>query len=92
MIYEGLMPFSVELLMEVKVQFSGRRILTYQQRILTLGGRIFFLQGSERYLFSRLGQIMLYVNNQDDAVEFWTEKLGFTVIAEESSSQGREMD
>ena len=31
---------------------------------------------------------MLYVNNQDDAVEFWTEKLGFTVIAEESSSQG----
>ena len=43
-------------------------------------------------MFSRLGQIMLYVNNQDDAVEFWTEKLGFTVIAEESSSQGREMD
>ena len=39
-------------------------------------------------MFSRLGQIMLYVNNQDDAVEFWTEKLGFTVIAEESSSQG----
>lgn len=31
---------------------------------------------------------MLYVNNQDDAVKFWTEKLGFTVIAEENSGQG----
>lgn len=31
---------------------------------------------------------MLYVNNQDEAVKFWTEKLGFTVIGEEDSSQG----
>ncbi|MBD8025616.1 VOC family protein [Ureibacillus sp. Re31] len=35
-----------------------------------------------------LGQVMLYVNNQDEAVKFWTEKLGFTVIGEEDSGQG----
>lgn len=28
---------------------------------------------------------MLYVTNQDDAMKFWTEKLGFIVIAEESN-------
>lgn len=31
---------------------------------------------------------MLYVNNQDDAVDFWTNKLGFIVIAEEDNGQG----
>ena len=31
---------------------------------------------------------MLYVNNQDEAVKFWTEKLGFTVIVEENNNQG----
>ena len=31
---------------------------------------------------------MLYVNNQDNAVKFWTENLGFTVIAEENNDQG----
>ncbi len=39
-------------------------------------------------MFSQVGQIMLYVNNQDEAVKFWTEKLGFTVVAEENSNQG----
>jgi len=39
-------------------------------------------------MFSKVGQIMLYVNNQDEAVEFWTEKLNFTVIAEENNNQG----
>ncbi|GAE32882.1 VOC family protein [Halalkalibacter hemicellulosilyticus] len=39
-------------------------------------------------MFSKIGQIMLYVNNQDKAVNFWTEKLGFTVIAEENNGQG----
>lgn len=39
-------------------------------------------------LFSKVGQIMLYVNDQDAAVKFWTEKLGFTVIAEENNNQG----
>ena len=39
-------------------------------------------------MFSKIGQIMLYVNNQDEAVKFWTEKLGFTVIAEENNNQG----
>lgn len=39
-------------------------------------------------MFSKVGQIMLYVNNQDEAVDFWTGKLGFSVIDEENSGQG----
>lgn len=39
-------------------------------------------------MFTRVGQIMLYVNNQDESVKFWTEKLGFSVIAEEDNKQG----
>ena len=33
-------------------------------------------------VIQRIGQIMLYVNDQDAAVKFWTEKVGFIVIAE----------
>jgi lactoylglutathione lyase len=29
-----------------------------------------------------VGQIMLYVNNQEESVKFWTEKAGFTVLSE----------
>ncbi|MCG7346170.1 VOC family protein [Sporosarcina sp. ACRSL] len=36
----------------------------------------------------KLGQIMLYVNNQDQARDFWTEKVGFQVVAEEDNGQG----
>ncbi len=39
-------------------------------------------------MLSKVGQIMLYVNNQDEAVDFWTEKLSFTVISEENNGQG----
>ncbi|MFD0681920.1 MULTISPECIES: VOC family protein [unclassified Paenibacillus] len=39
-------------------------------------------------MISKVGQIMLYVNNQDEAVEFWTEKVGFSVISEENNGQG----
>ncbi|KKK36407.1 glyoxalase [Mesobacillus campisalis] len=39
-------------------------------------------------MFSKVGQIMLYVHNQDEAVKFWKEKLGFVVISEENSGQG----
>jgi len=39
-------------------------------------------------MISRVGQIMLYVNNQDEAANFWTEKLGFCVISEENNGQG----
>lgn len=31
---------------------------------------------------------MLYVNNQDEAVNFWTKKVGFSVISEEDNGQG----
>ncbi|GIO25492.1 VOC family protein [Ornithinibacillus bavariensis] len=39
-------------------------------------------------MINQVGQIMLYVNNQDAAVTFWTEKVGFHVIAEEDDGQG----
>ncbi|MDM5225220.1 VOC family protein [Cytobacillus sp. NJ13] len=38
-------------------------------------------------MIKQVGQIMLYVNNQDEAVNFWTEKAGFKVIAEEDNGQ-----
>ena len=39
-------------------------------------------------MITKIGQIMLYVNNQDEAVKFWTEKVGFSVISEEDNGQG----
>ncbi|MCM3611665.1 VOC family protein [Planococcus sp. MERTA32b] len=36
-------------------------------------------------MISKLGQVMVYVEDQDKAVKFWTEKAGFTVIADEGS-------
>ncbi|WP_156575182.1 VOC family protein [Bacillus luti] len=39
-------------------------------------------------MINTVGQIMLYVNNQDEVKEFWTEKVGFIVISEEDNGQG----
>ncbi|AZN43754.1 VOC family protein [Paenibacillus albus] len=39
-------------------------------------------------MVNKVGQIMVYVNNQDAAKEFWTEKLGFTVISEMDNGEG----
>ena len=39
-------------------------------------------------MITKIGQIMLYVNNQDESVKFWTEKVGFKVISEEENGQG----
>ncbi|HZG58731.1 VOC family protein [Paenibacillus sp.] len=39
-------------------------------------------------MIGKLGQVMVYVNDQDAARRFWTEKLGFEVIAEEDNGQG----
>jgi lactoylglutathione lyase len=39
-------------------------------------------------MINKLGQVMLYVNDQDAAVEFWTERVGFCVISEEDNGQG----
>ena len=39
-------------------------------------------------MITKIGQIMLYVNNQDEAKKFWTEKIGFSVISEEDNGQG----
>jgi lactoylglutathione lyase len=38
-------------------------------------------------MFGRIGQVMLYVNSQDEAVRFWTEKAGFKVIDEVNNGQ-----
>lgn len=35
-------------------------------------------------MINKIGQIMLYVNNQDEAVDFWTKKVGFSIITEEN--------
>ncbi|GAB0167698.1 hypothetical protein LSPCS325_11350 [Lysinibacillus sp. CTST325] len=39
-------------------------------------------------MINKVGQIMLYVNNQNEARDFWTEKVGFSVISEEDNGQG----
>lgn len=40
-------------------------------------------------MINKIGQVMLYVNNQDESKDFWTEKLGFEVIAEENNDMMR---
>ncbi|MBS4194280.1 VOC family protein [Lederbergia citri] len=39
-------------------------------------------------MINQVGQIMLYVHNQDDSVKFWTEQVGFVVISEADNGQG----
>lgn len=39
-------------------------------------------------MIQRIGQIMLYVNDQDEARQFWTEQAGFHVVAEENNGDG----
>jgi lactoylglutathione lyase len=39
-------------------------------------------------MINNVGQIMLYVNNQDESVKFWTEKMGFILVHEENMDQG----
>jgi len=60
-------------------------VLCYKQVLKTI-----WLGGfeMEKSMISKVGQIMLYVNNQDKAVNFWTEKAGFRVIADENNGQG----
>ena len=40
-------------------------------------------------MIHQIGQVMLYVDNQDAAVKFWTEKIGFVVIQDEESHDMR---
>jgi len=39
-------------------------------------------------MIKKVGQIMLYVNDQDESLKFWTEKAGFTLVAKEDNGQG----
>jgi lactoylglutathione lyase len=40
-------------------------------------------------MINKIGQLMLYVNNQEEAKDFWTEKLGFEVILDETNGPMR---
>ncbi|MGY3187548.1 VOC family protein [Lysinibacillus sp. TE18511] len=37
-------------------------------------------------MIRQIGQVMLYVNDQDTAVKFWTEKIGFVVVADQEEA------
>ncbi|MCZ8494980.1 VOC family protein [Priestia megaterium] len=39
-------------------------------------------------MIKKVGQIMVYVNDQDQAVTFWTDKMGFQVISRQDNEQG----
>ncbi|MGL5379627.1 VOC family protein [Clostridium sp.] len=39
-------------------------------------------------MINMLGQVMVYVNNQDESMKFWTEKVGFIVVSEEDNGEG----
>ncbi len=39
-------------------------------------------------MIRQIGQVMLYVNDQDQALRFWTEKVGFTKVSEADNGQG----
>lgn len=39
-------------------------------------------------LINIVGQIMLYVNNQNESLKFWTEKAGFVLISEVDNGEG----
>lgn len=40
-------------------------------------------------MINKVGQIMLYVNNQDACRDFWTEKAGFEVVSEVNMGEMR---
>lgn len=46
------------------------------------------VRNGEKNMITKIGQIMLYVNNQDEALKFWTETVGFSVISEQDNGQG----
>jgi lactoylglutathione lyase len=43
-------------------------------------------RGGNEVMIHQIGQVMLYVNDQDMAVKFWTEKVGFVVISEQEEA------
>lgn len=39
-------------------------------------------------MINHIGQLMLYVHNQEESARFWTEKVGFQHITEQSNDYG----
>lgn len=42
----------------------------------------------ENYINGKINQVMLYVDDQTKAVEFWVDTMGFVVISEEELAEG----
>lgn len=40
-------------------------------------------------MINKVGQVMLYVDNQDEAVDFWIELVGFSIVSEEDNGNMR---
>lgn len=41
-----------------------------------------------KYMIKKIAEIMLYVDNQEESKNFWTEKLGFIVVSDEDNGEG----
>lgn len=39
-------------------------------------------------MINKVGQIMLYVNNQEETLKFWTEKVGFSEVSRQDNGEG----
>lgn len=39
-------------------------------------------------MIKKLGQVMIYVNDQQAAIKFWTKKVGFHLISEDNDGNG----
>src|SRR5690606_33045095 len=73
--------------------FSGWRFFFYSSRSC-LHGRLIILifwiytcliNEGGKPMIDKLGQVMLYVNDQEEAKRFWTEAVGFQVVAEQAT-------
>ncbi|MCA0971153.1 VOC family protein [Halobacillus litoralis] len=38
-------------------------------------------------MFTKVGQVMLYLDHQEEGVKFWTEQLGFVITSEEKNGE-----
>jgi lactoylglutathione lyase len=48
----------------------------------------YLIRGVNDPCLAKVGQIMLYVNNQDESLAFWTEVAGFHIVDEVNLDEG----
>lgn len=51
-------------------------------------GMVYVSKWRSYILMEKLNQVMLYVDDQTKAVEFWVDTMGFLVISEEELAEG----